>query len=124
MNIPDNIVANYPKDNAIIINDPRVFRGVLIAAKTWGSNCLDDPNAAGTEELDEIMAEFASKLSDLRAKYEVNGDTLNGKAEIEVSYYDELNALLAKYRTLLFDAALDYVSDDTAIDLMGSLLED
>lgn len=124
MNIPDDKITKYPKDNAMIINDSRVFKGILIAAKTWGSNCLNETNAGATEDLDELMVEFAAKLEDLRAKYEVSGDTLNGRASIENRYYDELNVLLTKYRALLFDAALDYVSDDTAIDLMTELLED
>lgn len=124
MNNPDDIVTNYPKANAVVINDPRIFRGVLTAAKAWGSNCLDDPNAAGSEELDELMADFASKIADLQAKYEVRDDTLNGKTRLGVDYYHALNTLLTKYRTRLFEAALDYVSDDTAIDLMRDLLED
>ena len=76
-----------------------------------------------TEELDELMAEFTAKLTDLRAQYEVSGDTLNGETAVESGYYDELNVLLAKYRTLLFDAALDYITDDVAIDLITELLE-
>lgn len=53
----------------------------------------------------------------------MSGDTLNGETAVESGYYDELNVLLAKYRTLLFDAALDYITDDVAIDLMTELLE-
>lgn len=122
MNIPDDKVTNYPKDNAIVIHDPRVFKGVLIAAKTWGSTSLNEPSAADTETFDEHLIEFAEKIADLRAKYEVSGDMLNGETAVDAPYHDELNALLAQYRGLLFDDSLDYVSDDTAIDLIEDVL--
>lgn len=123
MNIPDDNVKEYPDDNAIIINDPRIFRGVLKAAQVWGSTGLSEP-LTQADVLENIMSEFASKVTDLQAKYEVMGDTLNAKTTLETDYYDELNVLLAKYRTLLFDAVMDYVSDDPAIDLMIELLGD
>jgi hypothetical protein len=124
MNIPDNYVKEYPKENAIVIGDPRVFKGILTTAKVWGEECLSDPSAANTELLEEYMTEFAAKIRDLRAKYEVTGESLNGKASLAEKYYGELNLLLTKYRTLLFGAAMDYVSDDVAIDLIVELVQD
>ena len=98
MNIPDDEIAQYPDDNATIIDDPRVFRGVLIAAETWGSLTLSEPGSGSTEYIDEIIAEFADKAADLRAKYEVTGDILNGESAIENDYYEKLSTLLTKYR--------------------------
>src|SRR5476651_2703823 len=96
----------YPEDNAIIVEDPRIFKGVLIVAKTWGSMSLGESSSGSSDEIDELMAEFVNKTADLRAKYEVTGDLLNGESAVENDYYDELNKLLTMYRTLLFETAI------------------
>lgn len=122
MNISEDKIQEYPDDNAIVVTDPRVFRGVLRAAQVWGSNGLSSPNI-DADEIEDIMTEFASKVADIRAKYEVTGDTRNADTSLEGEYYDELNALQTEYRTKLFDAMMDYISDDDAIGFMIELLE-
>ena len=124
MNIPDELIVNSPKEQAAVIRDPHIFRGVLIASRAWGVRSLDDPSVSGAEAIDETMVEFAQKLTDLRAKFEVNGDTLNGDAELEADYYDELGSLMSEYRSQLFASMIDYVCDDVAIGLMIDLLSD
>ncbi len=121
MNIPKDKVFRYPADKAILINDPRILRGSLQLARTWGMAAVDG-SGGGTEAIDDVMAEYADKVADLRAKYEVQGDLLNGKSELEVGYYDELNALLDEYRVMLLETVMDFLIDDAAIDLMLDIL--
>lgn len=69
------------------------------------------------------MMEFATKFADLQAKHEVSGDPPNGRSSLESEYYKELNLLMAKYRALFFEAAMDYIVNDTATNLMVELVQ-
>jgi hypothetical protein len=122
MNIPDDKVTHYKDDDSIVINDERIFRGILQLARIWGYEMFKDANVEGVEEIDRIMATFADKVADLRAKYEVEDDLLNASPLPEVPYYDELSALLADSRRSLFDAFMETIADDTAIELMLDVL--
>ena len=120
MNISDSKVHQY-KDKTIVIDDPRIIKGSLTLAQVWGSSCIGD-SGDGAEELEEAMTKFAEAASDIREKYEVNGDLLNGESEFETAYFDELNTLLNVYRFQIFNAAMNYVTSTESIDLMLDLM--
>lgn len=124
MNIPNDNIAHYPKEDAIVVNDKRILRGGLIFAGSWARMSVDEPGQEATQDMDEILARFAAEVADLREKYEVKGDLLDGESVAEVAYYDELNALLGKTRLAIFDAAMSYIEDDTALNLMLDLFPD
>lgn len=119
MNIPNNKVL-LNKDDSLIIDDPRIAKGIMKLAKEWGSHSISE--AVGTEEIDELLVKFADKLADLKAKYEVEGDPFNVDTPLEVSFYDEFNPLLDTYRFLVFKAIMDYITGNESIDLMLDIM--
>ena len=122
MHIPDDKVLKFGSNGSFIIDDPYAFQAPLTVARTWGEESLGEANSGGAEELDEILAKFADSMADLRSKYEVGGELLNGESSTETAYLDELNAQLDVYRPLVFAAALDYILDKDSIELMLDIM--